>query len=165
MVKVALTLDDPHGVRNYYGLQVLQDRRVVNDATGEVTVLPRSTVRFASNDLVFGAADVFDPEKTYYEEALFTDDLFEGRSHTLDFEMEYTVDLRDVDVTVERSFGVLVMAVSEDYYRYWQTASLQNDVEGNPFAEPVRIYSNMSGGNGVFAGYQATFFPLETSEE
>lgn len=160
IMRIELTVDDPAGDRNYYGLQVLQHRLVVNSATGEVSSLPQTTFTFASNDPALGEADVFDPEKKRYDEAIFSDDLFDGRPHTLDFEIEYTVDLRDTDVKIERSFVVLFMAVSADYFNYWKTAELQNTVGDNPFAEPVRVHSNMTGGLGIFAGYRVQAFPL-----
>ena len=160
IMRVELTVDDPADVRNYYGLQIIQHRHVVNSATGETSSLPQTTFTFASNDPALGEADVFDPEKSRYDEAIFNDDLFDGRPHTLDFEFEYTVDLRDTDVKIERLFVVLFMTVSADYFNYWKTSELQNTVGDNPFAEPVRVYSNMTGGLGIFAGYHAQAFPL-----
>ena len=52
------------------------------------------------------------------------------------------------------------MAVSEDYFLYRKTVTLQNSVVDNPFAEPVPVHSNMTGGFGIFAGYRAETFPL-----
>ena len=163
IMRILLTVDDPPGVRNYYGLQVLQDRRVINNATGEITSLPRNTFTFASNDPALGEPDVFNPDKTTYKETIFSDDLFDGRPHTIDFELEYTLDRRETDVKIERSFVVLFMTVSTDYFDYWKTSELQNTVGDNPFAEPVRVHSNMTGGLGIFAGYRAHAFPLADS--
>ena len=165
IIGIALTVDDPADARNYYGLQVIQHRQVVNSATGEISSLPQTRFSFASNDPALGDPDVFDPEKTRYDEAIFSDDLFDGRPHTLDLEIEYAVDLRHTDVKIERSFAVLLMTVSEDYFNYWKTSELQNTVGDNPFAEPVRVHSNMTGGFGIFAGYRTTFFPLEADGE
>ena len=158
--RIELTVEDPADARNYYGLQVLQDRRLINNATGEIILLPRNSLSFASNDPALGDPDVFN-EKTSYNEAVFNDDLFDGRSYTFDFEIEYTIDLRERDVKIERSFEVVFRAMSEDYFRYWKTVELQNDVGDNPFAEPVRVHSNMTGGFGIFAGYRTEVFPLE----
>lgn len=47
-----------------------------------------------------------------------------------------------------------VINASEEYYRFHR--SLENQSEGNPFAEPALIYSNFENGLGVFAGYRQT---------
>ncbi len=46
---------------------------------------------------------------------------------------------------------VLLLTTDEHYYQYHR--SLENYAPGNPFAEPVLIYSNIKGGLGVFAGF------------
>ncbi len=48
--------------------------------------------------------------------------------------------------------GANVLAVSADYFRYRQSQERRQSAEGNPFAEPVQAFSNVSGGVGVFAG-------------
>ena len=45
-----------------------------------------------------------------------------------------------------------IMNASEEYYRYHR--SVENQTDGNPFAEPALIYSNFEDGLGVFAGYR-----------
>jgi hypothetical protein len=47
-----------------------------------------------------------------------------------------------------------VLSCSESYYRYHK--SLQNQSDGNPFAEPTLVYSNVEGGLGAFGGYRMT---------
>ncbi len=159
--RIELTVDDPADARNYYGLQILQSRRLINNETGEITILPQSNLRFVSNDPALGEPDVFGAEKTQYKEAIFNDDLFNGRPHTFDFEIEYALSLRETEVTIERSFLVVFMAVSEDYFLYGKTVTLQNSTGDNPFAEPVHVHSNMTGGLGIFAGYRTEAFPVK----
>lgn len=53
-------------------------------------------------------------------------------------------------------FGELTLSLlhtDENYYRYHDAVSRQQDVGDNPFAEPVQIPSNINGGLGCFAGY------------
>lgn len=47
-----------------------------------------------------------------------------------------------------------VLNCSESYYRYHKT--IQNQSNGNPFAEPTLVYSNVEGGLGAFGGYRMT---------
>lgn len=53
--------------------------------------------------------------------------------------------------------------MSDDFYRYWKTASRQAITNANPFSEPLRVYSNLTSGYGVFAGFQYCIFPLGAS--
>jgi hypothetical protein len=47
----------------------------------------------------------------------------------------------------------------EPYYRYHQ--SLRNSNNDNPFAEPAPVYSNITGGLGVFAAYNQSVITLQ----
>jgi hypothetical protein len=48
---------------------------------------------------------------------------------------------------------VYLAVTDRAYYLYHQSLRQFQDTDGNPFAEPVLIYSNVSGGLGVFAAY------------
>lgn len=53
-------------------------------------------------------------------------------------------------------FGELTISLlhtDETYYRYHDAISRQQDAGDNPFAEPVQIPTNISGGLGCFSGY------------
>ncbi|GAB3930763.1 DUF4249 domain-containing protein [Larkinella terrae] len=47
----------------------------------------------------------------------------------------------------------MLLHVDKNYYDYHRTLQQQNDIEGNPFAEPVLISTNIRGGLGCFAAY------------
>jgi hypothetical protein len=49
-----------------------------------------------------------------------------------------------------------LLNTDEHYYRYHQSLMNNYNTDGNPFAEPVLIYSNIEGGLGVFAAYNRT---------
>lgn len=46
-----------------------------------------------------------------------------------------------------------LLHVDENYYRYHDSILRQSESEGNPFAEPVPIPTNINGGLGCFGGY------------
>jgi hypothetical protein len=46
--------------------------------------------------------------------------------------------------------------VDQNYYHYRKTLDLQTINQGNPFAEPVTVYSNVNNAFGVFAGYSVS---------
>ncbi len=50
-------------------------------------------------------------------------------------------------------------AVSKAYYDYHLSATRHYQVQGNAFAEPVRIFNNVTGGLGNVSGYVAAYSP------
>jgi len=162
ILNLRITLDDLADEDNFYGLGILQGRWIEDRQSGTVTLLPPSLFGFESNDPVFGesAFAFLDTEKSYYREAFFSDDLFAGRTHTLDLDIQYDATPPDAQVIVRRVFTVIVLSISEDFFRYLKTASNQSLTNENPFAEPLRVHSNMTNGFGVFAGFQHRAFPL-----
>jgi hypothetical protein len=158
-VRVELTLSDPAEVDNYYGLFVYE-RIEQDNGSGEQTVY-WSQRSFVSNDPALGEQDVFETEGIHYDKAYFSDDVFDGRSYTLTFDVPYYRFEGPPEAELTSRFAVLLQPVSEDYYRYRKTADLQDDVGDNPFAEPVQVHSNMSNQFGVFAGYQTQLYFFE----
>ncbi len=57
-------------------------------------------------------------------------------------------------VVVEATYRAFFIKATEEYYKYLQISKDNNNAGGNPFAEPVPIYTNIKGGLGVFASYQ-----------
>lgn len=53
---------------------------------------------------------------------------------------------------------VVVATVNRDYYEYHRTAEL--GIYSDPFAEPVLIYSNVTGGVGALCGYRQKVFDI-----
>jgi hypothetical protein len=48
----------------------------------------------------------------------------------------------------------LFIKANEEYYKYLDASKKNFDASGNPFAEPTSLYTNITGGLGVFAAYQ-----------
>jgi hypothetical protein len=55
--------------------------------------------------------------------------------------------------TSYRARRVTVVKCNKDYYNFHSSISKANNSNGNPFAEPVIIYSNVEGGYGCFGAY------------
>ncbi|MEJ8756000.1 DUF4249 domain-containing protein [Pontibacter sp. H259] len=60
-------------------------------------------------------------------------------------------------------YAVLVVADAH-YYKYHKALSEQSSNNGNPFAEPVIMYTNIKGGLGVFAGYNQVVQSIEVQQ-
>jgi len=100
---------------------------------------------FSINNASRFAPDLDDigDENTFWKTLVFADDFFDGQEVEIDLDIE----------NYRRALNVnLVFAkVSESFFRFRRSIELQEDVDGNPFAEPVQIYSNIDGGYGVLS--------------
>ena len=56
---------------------------------------------------------------------------------------------------------VYLVNADENYYRYHDAVQRQNRVDGNPFAEPVPIPTNIQGGLGCFGAYTTSTMSME----
>lgn len=164
VVRLRLTLDDPAGEANGYLFAVLHLRAEVDLQTGTVAPLPPGLFPFTSDDPALGdpLPNPLDPDTPIYLQGLIRDDGFEGGRYTIEAEIAYDTPppLGSSGPTIQRAFVVLFAALSDDLYRYAETAPEQALFGENPFAEPLHVYSNLSNGFGVFAGFVPTAFPV-----
>ncbi len=54
--------------------------------------------------------------------------------------------------TEDFKIAINVFSLTEDEFRHEKTLRAFYDSDGNPFAEPVNVYSNVQGGYGLFSG-------------
>ena len=153
-----LTLNDPPAQKNYYGLDMIWETEQFDPATGESSRGIYHT-SFRTNDPSLVEPDLFDPDDNYVARVFFTDDLFDGRTHDLEFSIDIAF-FPSPDFQIRQRFDIYLFSLSEDMYRYSRTAEQQLDVRDDPFAEPVQIHSNMSNGYGIFAGFQRMRFSV-----
>jgi hypothetical protein len=132
----SLTINDPAGTRNFYVLRIYRIDTFIelNDTfTYSNTVYPRIQDPVLDLDGYSGSV-------------LLEDVTFDGGSRTI----KVQIPSNDHDSTnLLFSFST----VTESYYRYSKTLNSYYDTGFNPFAEPVRIYSNMTPGMGIFCGF------------
>ena len=72
--------------------------------------------------------------------------------------------LEDEGFDPNQEIFVQLKSVSEDYFNYFNTVSLQSWTSGDPFSEPVQVYSNVQDGFGIFAGYQSSWHKIDITE-
>lgn len=140
MAELSLTFNDPPGERNFYMLELY-----VVDSMGN-----------SYREGIFPKTEESTTEQAVYPFILINDELINGKTYTVNALMEsYLVFM----VTPPNGTGNLVArfkSISSDFYLYLKTRDLQAMNGGNPFSEPVRVYSNIDGGYGIFAGSSAT---------
>ncbi len=92
-------------------------------------------------------------------EFVATDRLFDGK----DYSWSGTT-INVADEIGRKELRLIISSLSEDYYKYLQ--SLERNVFHDPLTqEPFPVYSNVSGGLGVFAGYTNTNLILPMPSE
>jgi hypothetical protein len=71
------------------------------------------------------------------------------------FESKGCLKARDLP-TEPRNLEIQLWNMSKELYDYQISLRVFNETSNNPFAEPLPVYSNVNGGLGIFAGYNAS---------
>lgn len=164
--EMRITFDDPAAERNFYELAVIIRQSYVETVYDEEgnpftdTVVYYIQQYLESDDPAFAGSqgDFVEGEDAVYGELLtFSDEFLNGDRYTLRFKPQiYFYGEGD-----SRTVLVVLRTISEERYLYFQSADLQYYNDGNPFAEPVQVYSNVSNGFGIFAGFSADSVKVE----
>lgn len=156
--ELRITFVDPPGEANFYNIRHhYRSLDTTNDyvfsyTTGFKLITPLQDDLFGADpdDLVSGN-DAFSASE---DGVTFSDALFDGKRKEI--VIEVADDICGVGTGSPPEFQcqqvVELSTVTEAFYEYHRTLKLQNAAAQNPFAESVRIKSNMSNNLGVFAG-------------
>lgn len=158
-MKMYITLQDPPGRRNYYGLKVYRgfsyDGTVKPGYGSQQVVLDYSEEPlFSRTGTIFD--DLFTSEE--YVPGLvypFSDEQIDGQRYTLKVS---TLVYSYVDPSPDREeeYVVCLYSFSEDYYRYVLSLIRQgaNSLSDYGLADPALLYHNVTGGIGLVAAYR-----------
>ena len=144
--RLKVVFDDPENVPNYYGLSVFITFKEIDYLTMEPTgkVITRLLYIYSDSDLFLK-----DESHNYGGKIYFDDLLFDGQNKTTEVGiydyMFYEADTVQVEVHLEQ--------LDPSYYKYVVSNEAYQSAHNNPFAEPVQVYTNVSGGFGIFSSY------------
>ena len=152
VMQLELGFTDKPG-RDFYELSILADYYVAGFNY-------RHNVWFGnSTDPVLVSTGLLD----YYAESIvFTDELFEGEQASI--KANYSIQTGEIPlIDGGPEYGYLLFvsfrSISESYYNYIRKQIIyQYNLESNIFTglpDPVHMYSNITGGYGIFAGYSS----------
>ncbi|WP_439879847.1 DUF4249 domain-containing protein [Pontibacter sp. MBLB2868] len=82
---------------------------------------------------------------------LYKDDMLENGSITSD-KFYFYRNMSNADGS-KIKLNILLLVTDRNYYLFQDALHRQQQFDGNPFAEPTILYTNIKGGVGVFAGY------------
>ena len=150
---INITIQDVGSEENFYGVEITR-LDSINDTTSFSSGYSESSyacsnsqvIEYPSQDGIVGenCTNLF----------LFTDKLFAGTTYTFNCYNENTFWGGGPDgIDIFTKIWVNLKTINEDYYQYTLSTNIALENYGNPFAEPVRIYSNVEGGFGIFGSY------------
>ena len=149
--RITLQIQDPSGEENRYQIRVIapgrSGRRDLRFSTRDPSIVSDNRIE----DPVTESVEPFTGSEPFFRDALF-----DGESHEIEIS---SVNLL-VEASLERVIWLQVRHISKAYYRHLKSALLHETTVDNPFAEPVRVYSNVENGYGIFAGYSSQTFEL-----
>nr|MDA3823724.1 DUF4249 family protein [Bacteroidales bacterium] len=95
----------------------------------------------------------------YIAKLYFSDEIIDGQKYQLKLEFE------DWNASYEREYFVELISMNKAGYLYRKSVREFINSSGDPFSEPVLIYSNIENGFGIFAGYSTVHKSVKLFED
>ncbi|MBK7212384.1 MAG: DUF4249 domain-containing protein [Bacteroidales bacterium] len=142
--KLILGLKDDHETENYYRLSMyMLDTTYSFNEYGDTvdTFIYRNSLQDYNNESSNPMIE-FTEGESYY----FSDQYLNGKEFTIELPIRYSGSTPGDSLFIELS------AISMDLYLFKKSMIKYNDSQSNPFSEPIKIYTNIENGYGIFAG-------------
>ena len=160
-LQIRMNFDDPENTQNYYLIETYSVNEYLVIKNSDTTEYELDTTKqfMVLTDEVFQNGG-----SPWREQGLFNDLLFNGQNKTLELEIPNDSWSGSED-GYDWSYQTLTLRlylhnITLSYYYYRTSLELFQNASGNPFAQPVQVFSNVENGFGVFAGSQISFFDL-----
>jgi len=145
---VYATNEFPPEMEEYYGYELdleCNDIYVNYSHEGRILYFADEIMSNGNYTIKFQAYDYKDIYGSYYEIEYYNYNGNEGENITEDPEIEDLPFYREF----EYRLIVHVASINKDYYQYLKSFDLYNENEGNPFAEPTLVKTNVKNGLGI----------------
>ena len=160
-LQITMNFEDPESSQNFYLIETysINEYLVIKNSDTSEYELDTAKQYMVLTDEVFQNGG-----SPWREQGLFNDLLFNGQKKALELEIPYE-NLSGNEAGYNWSYKTLGVRVylhniSRSYYYFRTSLELYQSASGNPFAQPVQVYSNIENGFGVFAGSQISYFDL-----
>jgi hypothetical protein len=142
--QITLNISDPANEQNYYTINVFTyDTMFLNfpPGPGDTLIIARKLYAYSE-----------DPNTTYssYAEVMLNDELINGQNYS------FKINFSSYEIFPNSKITAVLQSVSKELFLYTTTLTNQQNNQGNPFSEPVRVYSNINKGLGIFAGFSSS---------
>lgn len=136
-----LTFSDPPGTDNYYQVSLYSFVKDYDYNDSTIFWIYKRDINFTVDD------PVVQKTEAYYGAARFSDELIDGQTYKL------KLDFEDWEASLDQVYFIDLVSLNRDSYLYRSSVQEYYESSGDPFSEPVLIYSNIENGFGIFAGY------------
>lgn len=154
-MSIDLDIEDSEG-DDYYQFNLYLEYSTENNTD---RIREKQYVYFENEEVLF--EDHVGGEVLIFDDALFSNDTYRL---SLNQEVYIYNSTNNPSGIIEPVLIIEIRKISEAYFNYYNSAMLQSWVEGDPFAEPVQVFSNIENGKGIFGSYisgNAFEIPLE----
>ncbi len=143
IMKCNIEFTDPGNETNYY---------LFNICSGQQPKESSRYLTFVCKDPVVEEKIVFN--SVVIEGIAFSDKIINGKKYSLTVDIVTYFDLNPLSSYFRDKSTVYfrLYSIPEAYFKYIQSLNLYNAKFGKPLSEPVQVYSNITGGLGIFAG-------------
>ncbi len=142
-----IRIEDPAGEENYYFYEAFFE--IKDLGSGQIYT-----------NMTYPYTDLPVAEYGYNIGEVIPDITFDGNEYNLRLLMQ-SKWLREDPNTELIAVNLVLYTGTRDLYLYETTRSLNQDAQGNPFAEPVLVHNNMEGGFGVFTLHNSVVYRHE----
>lgn len=158
-VEFTIRFQDQPNKANFYGISTrikakmkVMIRQEDGSSKDSIYVLDLPAQMKTSDPALNGEELALENELVQDDEFIFDDHSFDGRSH--DFKLKVLGDNFYPEGRLQSlKISFRLKSLSEEQYLYTKSKQSQDKNEGNPFAEPVPVFSNVKNGFGIFAAY------------
>lgn len=147
IMKYEIKFNDNGAETNYYAVTLKSISVIIDDFTGDTIMWEDTYYETAEIFTQNGYADVNGLK--WGQIFLFSDASFNGQQCSFSAEQAISSDA-DTLLSV-----ITVHSISESYYKYKVSLEKYQQTEGDPFAQPVQVFSNVENGFGVLGGYSS----------
>jgi hypothetical protein len=153
--KYKLNIIDDVNQKNYYSIRPFIQ---LYDSLGKEIVNPSQSLTIVNN---INTGGIFGGDN--YGDGLTVDvddkNVVNGKEIPLDLSVSFYLYDAGLTRVKKMKLYLSVYSLSEDFYRYKYTLNEQSYNEGL-FSEPVRVFSNVSSGMGIMAGWSVNTFEV-----
>lgn len=151
--KVSFTMHSNAANLGYFAIQLFH-----NQGDGD------EKVEFLSSDPIFNENQIFDGGDRPTDNGRFydtNDGIFFSSQTFSRSERTFEIFVESRYLDPDAGFTVRILTLTPELYLYLTGLQRQQNSSGNPFAEPVQVYSNVLNGFGIFGGSSITDLPLQ----
>jgi|ERR1035437_1103629 hypothetical protein len=144
-----IEFNDPANEANYYILNI-------QEMIGNDYYSPDNTLGFSCDDPIV-EEKLFSGIKN--EGIAFSDKVINGQKHILNVIIKKE-EIGSYTLSDTQTVCFRLYSITEEYFRYIQNLNLYAKNFGNPLADPVMLYSNVSGGYGMVSGAAVSSYSI-----